>query len=440
MICKEKLDGWFVLQLILIVFACLTGCGGERTAVSDTRYTVPAPDSCTDEPDHRYFVSLPEQIPTDREIPLIITIDPHGDGYLAVQKFAGSLTGGIQAVIAGSQKIRNNYEGFEASLKNLFNDINAKYPVDPGKLIIAGMSGGARMAWYYGINNKVKGVIMFGAGPGRIPEGVSTTRLYAVSGTRDFNFMEQYAQLFYGMSAENDYFTDFFRGTHEWPPARNIYESVVYILRYQQDVDKSVLEDLSGKFLSEYDSLLQVNDLFFAGKALEKAWYFAPEEKDKERISGQIGTFKNMHAFTGYQDRFGSFLRKEIKLKQAYAERLNDPDTAWWRQEIGSLKSNINTCPDSMQADYLYRIKGFLGIILYAKINELLRQDFAGARLNKMLAIYEQVEPVSPDLFYFKALVQHRAGNEREAQELLNQAIKRGFSDTERIRQDFGGV
>lgn len=439
MICGSKLNEFYLWQIILVSFTLMTGCSGDRTVLPEVSYTDPAPDSCISDPGHRYFISMPERIDAGHKLPLIIAIDPHGDGQHAVKKFAGSLTG-IPAIIVGSGKIRNNYEGFEASIIALRDEVQARYPVDPERFIIAGFSGGARMAYYFGMNHKVCGIIMYGAGPGRVPAGAMTKRLYAVSGTRDFNFMEQYVPPFSAMNGGVDYFTDYFRGTHEWPPSGNIYESVVYVLRDSPDMDESVLKDITDRFLNEYDSLLKANDLFFAGKALEKAWHFVPGTKDKEKITEKIDAFKKMPAFTEYQEKFESFLSREIKLKQAYAGRLSDPDTAWWRREVSSLQNNLGNCTDSMQADYFYRLKGFTGIILYSQINDLLRQGIVNEQVWKLLVIYEQAEPVSADLFYFKALVQHLTGHDREARELLDEATKRGFSDPERIKRDFIGM
>lgn len=423
----------FILSVLITIPGCNTGSGIRYVSYRD-----PVLDSCVNEPGHRYYISMPVNLDAGKKIPLIIAIDPHGDGLLAVRNFTGALKG-IPAVIAGSERLKNNYDGFEQSITSLVGEVSAKYPVDPDRIIVAGFSGGARMAYYYGMNHKVYGIIMYGAGPGRLPQDFGQRRLYAVSGTKDFNFMEQYSPLFSGMNDKPDYVTDFFRGTHEWPPSTNIFESVAYVLRDGQGTEESVLENMADVFLSEYDSLSGANDLFFAGKALEKAWHFVPGTKSKERVSAKIDVFKKMPGFIDYQQKFESYLHKEIKLKQAYAGRMNDPDTAWWHQEIISLHNNISSCPDSMQADYYYRIKGFVGIIFFSQINDLLKKGVFNEQVRKLLYIYEQAEPGSPDLFYFKALVQHRTGHEKEAQALLAAAIKRGFSDHERMIQDFGG-
>jgi predicted esterase len=395
----------YALTVVLIVFL-LPGCQKTTKGVQPVHYTEPVQDSCREEQDHHYIISEPENIAAQQKLPLILVIDSHGDGKLAAEKFSEALVD-IPAIIAGSEKIRNNYQDFESSLSHLEEDLLAKYPADPEKVIIAGFSGGARMAYYYGISHKVLGIIMFGAGPGRSIRESGWKRMYMVSGTRDFNFMEQYSQSFAGFSNEHDYMADFFRGSHEWPPAENIYESVAYVLEDDPDFPESTRVRIAEKMLTEYDGLLESNDLFLAGKALEKAWMFSPDKKRKSRISQMMEAFKNRPEWFDYNRNFEGYLQKEMRLKQAYMDKLADPDTSWWKKEIQSLNQNILSCSDPAREDFLYRLKGFIGILLYSQISTQLKQNLDTDKLDRLLVIYELAEPGSPDLIKFKQQVQH---------------------------------
>ncbi len=399
----------YALPVILILFL-VPGCQHTRTGEPTVRYIERALDSCKKEQDHHYIISEPVNIPAQQKLPLILVIDPHGDGKLATEKFSEALVD-IPAVIAGSEKIRNNYLDFVPSLSHLEDDVLAKYPADPDKVIMAGFSGGARMAYYYGMSHKVLGIIMFGAGPGRSIGETGSQRVYMVSGTRDFNFMEQYSPPFAGLSNKHDHMADFFRGSHEWPPLENIYESVAYVLKDEPDFPESMRVRIAEKMLTEYDNLLESNDLFLAGKALEKAWIFSPDTKGKSRISQMIDDFKELPGWIDYNRKFEGYLQKEMGLKQAYMDKLTDPDTSWWKKEIQSLNQNILSSSDPMKEDFLYRIKGFIGIILYSQINSILQNDLYTNELDRLLFIYELAEPESPDLIKFKDQVQHLSAN-----------------------------
>ena len=369
-----------------------------------TGFTEPILDSCKMEPDHQYYLVRPDLLNSGQKFPLVIVIDPHGDAYSAIQKFKDALKD-IPIIVAGSKKLRNNYTGFEVSLKNLNNDLLAKYPVDPEKVVVAGFSGGARMALYYGMMNPVKGIIMFGAGPGQQMEGFEQKQIYGVSGTRDFNYIEQYRPLFQDIGAKNNYICDYFRGTHGWPPERYIREAVVFCLREGSESFRALSLELSEKFLEESDSLQKENELFFAGKALEKAWYFAEGNPQQKTLSRKINTFRSNPDWMAYQGKIESLLRTENKMKHLYAEHLVDPDTIWWSKELNSLFTQIEVCPDPAEKDYYYRLKGFLGIYLYSKIKALLNEKSSGDIMGRLIWIYEQVEPDSKDLEQFKIML-----------------------------------
>jgi len=393
--------------LLLLLFP--SGCNNTGSQEHPVQYMIPVVDSCDAEPDHLYAISLPDHITARQRLPLILLIDPHGDGKLAVDKFTAALTD-IPAVIAGSDKIRNNDPGFMSSMEHLAGDVQTKYPVDPDQVIVAGFSGGARMAYYFGMNHNVLGIIMYGAGPDRSARDAGTRKMYLVSGTRDFNFMEQYLPPFQGLYEPRNYLPDFFRGGHEWPPAEYIYESVAYVLKDEADFPAFIPLQISERMLTAYDSLKESNQLFFAAKALEKAWVFTADPKQKSRLARQINEFNGMSGWIQYNRNFESSLQQELRLKQTYVDKLADADTTWWKNEIQGLNNRIQSTSDPETEDLLYRLKGFIGIILYSQINSLLQNERPSPALDRLLTIYELAEPESEDLARFKEQVRQLHG------------------------------
>ncbi|MDX2432125.1 MAG: hypothetical protein QNK35_14405 [Bacteroides sp.] len=391
----------FLPQIVLVLASvALFSCNVDRRKTMPGTFTDPSLEKCIMEPDHSYYVCLPDQLPSGQKIALLIVIDPHGDGLTAMQKFKEALKD-LPVVIAGSQKLRNNYSGFEVSLENLKNDLLTKYPADPQQIIVAGFSGGARMAYYYGMKHPVHGIIMFGAGPGQAGVLGQQKKIYAVSGTRDFNFSEQYRPLFNDMQKRTNYVNDYFRGIHTWPPESYIRESVVFCLKEDSPPFKVSSQKYSKAFLSEAESLEGENDLFFAGKALEKAWYFATGNQQKS-LPGKIEAFKSNPQWTAYQNKFEALLKSEEQKKSYYVQKLADPDTSWWSNELSTLLKQIDLSSDPAETDYYYRLKGFLGIYLYSQINGLLQNQPSSEIIHRLLWIYEKVEPDSEDLKKFK--------------------------------------
>ena len=379
----------------------LPGCKGDREITKSLAFTDPVLETCIMESDHHYYAILPDQIPSGQKIPLLMVIDPHGDGLTTINRFKNALEG-LPLVIAASNKVENNYSGFEASLENMKNDLLTKYAVDPRFIIVSGFSGGARMAYYYGLNSPVHGIIMFGAGPDQHRGPVPNKPIYAVSGTRDFNFSEQYRPLFRDFQKIPPYLSDYFRGTHSWPPESYILEAVVFCMMQDSDIFRELAGKHARSFLMEADSLEKAKDLLFAGKALEKAWYFAAGDQ-KKALTGQIDAFKNNPEWKAYQGKIDSLLKSEEKMKYFYAEHLVDPDTVWWNGALNHLKSQMNFSQDSLEKDYYYRLKGFLGIYLYSQINTFLQKQGPGDLTLRLIRIYEELEPDSEDLKKFKA-------------------------------------
>lgn len=401
-VCMKKGMPFLPLLIALMIgISVSNGCRSGGGATPAVVLTEPSPDSCQLEPDHRYYISLPKHIHSRQTLSLVIVIDPHGDGLTAMQKFRGALRG-FPVIIAGSEKLRNNDDGFEASLKNLHLDLLKKYPADPERVIVAGFSGGARMALYYGLKNPVKGMIMFGAGPGQLPASLQGKQIYAVSGTRDFNFIEQYRPVFSEFRNSSDYVNDYFRGIHTWPPERYLREAVVFCLREDTEPFHSVSHDLSYEFLEESDSLLNTDDLLFAGKALEKAWYFATEPLQQKALLDRISAFENNKEWIATQKELETYLSTEQNTEKGYAEKLSDPNMQWWSGELDSLFARITESGDPVEKDYYYRLKGFLGIYLYSRINQVLRAKDSTSLPDRLLEIYERVEPQSEDLVSFK--------------------------------------
>jgi hypothetical protein len=85
--------------------------------------------------------------------------------------------------------------------------------------------------------------------------------------------------------------------------------------------------------------------------------------------------------------------------------KLADADTTWWKKEIQGLNNRIQSTSDPETEDLLYRLKGFIGIILYSQINSLLQDQRPSPELDRLMMIYELAEPESEDLARFKEQV-----------------------------------
>jgi hypothetical protein len=116
-----------------------------------------------------------------------------------------------------------------------------------------------------------------------------------------------------------------------------------------------------------------------------------------------INSFSQEQDWIACRQELETYLKQEVTIKEMYARKLADPDMEWWDNELNSLLSKIRNGTDPVETDYYYRLKGFLGIYLYTRINQLLRTRNSSELLDRLMQIYERVEPQSEDLDHFRS-------------------------------------
>ncbi len=389
---------------------------------------------CTADTANKYNILLPENMGQGQgfALPLVIALDPHGDGKLAVEKFRTAVEF-FPCIVAGSDLVKNNFPGFDKAIAQLQSELQNKYPVDAQSVIIAGFSGGARMAYYYSLNHPLKGLIMCGAGPGKQMPSCS---IYAISGMGDFNFGEQYRQPEIKSFNDDQFTSDYFYGPHEWPPSQHLSDALLFLFRDDAGM-KNIRLKRSHELMNEADSLQKSGDYLMAWKALEKAYKIALSKSEKDKAAEQArALLKNKDFLQGIQ-ALESNLQTEVSVEQSYAQRSLSEDFKWWKNELDALNKNLETYKSGLKAVHYQRIKGFIGILLFSRINKMIHEDPANPQLLNLLETYAYAEPDNPDVWYFNALHAYQNGDRKSCTEYLQKSIKLGFSDEARMKEDF---
>jgi len=149
----------WVLSLLVILLLC-NGMGSCGNASSNTAtiLAVQCSDHCISDTSNSYEVFVPERKKADKSLPLLVILDPHGNGKSALQKFRMA-TERYPAVLVASNLVKNNLADYDEVIQELIDDVRGKYPI--GKVVfISGFSGGARMAIGYAMNHSVNGLLL----------------------------------------------------------------------------------------------------------------------------------------------------------------------------------------------------------------------------------------------------------------------------------------
>jgi hypothetical protein len=418
--------------MIAIPFSC-----SQEGNFLDTNESFYRQDTCTENTGHTYELYIPGNARACSQLPLIIILDPHGNGKSAIERFIPA-SENYKCMLAASNYVKNNFNGYLDEISLLLNDIQEKYPTN-GKIFVAGFSGGARMALSFGQRNIVNGVIACGALATRNQIITIRAPVYAMTGMQDFNFIETAQYIFQPENAPGNLNIELTDELHEWPSPNELNNAVAYMIlsddvgnRKCMNVQK-VTHELTEKRKKEIENLKKKGN-FLSAMLITKNMAHLHNEEIVNHFQPMLNSLEFSPELNEELNRLRESIRFELSVREAYMNALLTENLPWWKNEINSLNSNIKKDRDHFRNLAYKRIKAFLGIMCYTVTGKTIRSgDMKNAE--KLLAVYRFLEPTNPDMFYFHALYFKKKGNLNTAGEFLQKAIDAGFSDRELIEQ-----
>jgi predicted esterase len=359
-------------------------------------------ETCQSNPKHTYQIFVPEVDTSFRQIPLLISIDPHGDGKLAVNGFKEAAQK-YQVIIVGSNLIKNNDLNYISEIDELVADVKKRYPV--GKILfVGGFSGGARMAIGYAVDHAISGVIAYGAlAPAKQLAGLKC-RVFAVTGTDDFNFVEAAQFVIDPQQMPSNLLIETTNATHEWPSKSIMQQSLGYMLLSTMPPGtpaekKKMVQEYTTQQKNRIDNLMKTSNYIQAALITRNLFQFSYFEREGAFFS----LFDQISNDTNYQqqvDRLSRSVQFEEKVRNGFYSDILEKDSVWWRQDVDFLNSKIETEKDEFMMMAYKRIKGFLGIFCYSMCDRFANEKDT-AKLEKVLIVYRITEPKNPDMLQF---------------------------------------
>jgi len=394
---------------------------------------------CSNDSLNTYYEYIPTKYSIAKKWPVIFCFDPHGDGFSPLDSIK-EIAEKFGFILIGSNTISNSTQNIDQTLSVLFDDVFKKYSIDNRRVFICGFSGGARIALSAAINlNKINGIIMCGAGITQpLPELNKLLNVYLVVGNQDFNYREVVNSNNFFNTSYN-YHIEVFNGQHRWPPEHELHKAILWLLF--NDMRKSFIEkdyDLINLFYNQSISNLKnyENDKQFvkAYNAAKNGFDFLKDLHNTKVFQKKMKKLIKEKAFKEEKNKISSIFYKENLLQDQYLNSYLTKDTAWWKNELKSIENIYNSEKDEEMRALYKRILSFLGIAGYSLTKQyIVNHDFITA--NKVILIYEIIEPDNPDCLFFKAILKYKSGNNKEAQELFKQAKNKGFNDINLTRQ-----
>ena len=181
------------------------------------RGTITDPVRCADDPAQTYALFLPSTYSPERQWSLLFAFHPAARGRLMVEKYQAAAEQ-YGYIIAASNNARNGPHAVSAAAAQAMStDVGRRFSIDPRRVYLTGMSGGARVAMGIALaGNNIAGVIASSAGyPDSQPRGSVPFPVFGTAGTEDFNYIEM---RLLDRKLSSPHFLAVFQGGHTLPP------------------------------------------------------------------------------------------------------------------------------------------------------------------------------------------------------------------------------
>jgi hypothetical protein len=193
---------------------------------------------------------------------------------------------------------------------------------------------------------------------------------------------------------------------------------------FQENINEKTIKSI----LNKKDSLISAQEYLMAFKVLEKA-YKTCDEDYKEIFLSELNMMNNNQSTKTFFLSFEEILKMEIARHQDYYRCLFTKDINWWLDAIKKIDARTKGAEDSLITYSFLRTRAYLGILLYSVTNAAVHEQRDNSLIEKLLILYENLEPENPDVFYFNALNALRHNNIPLCLRYLEQSKDLGFSD-----------
>lgn len=439
----KKLKWFEVIQMnkvfCILVLSCglFSSCHGAEKPIRTT-HAVMRTDSCLSDSHNRYEVYIPERAKVDDTLPMLLILDAHGAGRFALKKFILAANQ-YHLLLVASDVVKNDVPNYVGIIETMVQDVRQKYPVN-NVIFIAGFSGGARMALGFALTHSVNGLLLSGALAD--PKELQSLHcpVISISGMDDFNFIETAQYLFPIKNMPSNLKIELTHASHDWPDSLLLADEVGF-LRFSGMSDHSSLSQKADLHVYEQKQQKRMDALIGQDNFLQAVLiaHNMASTFPFDTVTVFNNTYSTLTSNPNFQHdltQLRQSLEDEMNLRQFYLNSLLTQDKSWWQSQINHLQQNIISGKDSYIRDMYKRVKAFLGIVCYSAAQQAVHSNDDVA-LEKILIVYRLLEPHNPDMFYFSAFIPYRKGDDKTTLFLLKQALVAGFSDQNRLKEDF---
>ena len=373
-------------------------------------------------------------------LPVIYFFDPHGSGSLPLRTYRQlANTYGFILIGSNNSKNGNNWDLTETIWQTLFDDTKKRLNINLQRIYTAGFSGGAKVAGYVALQHpEIKGVIANGAG---LPDGAPADNygfsLTALAGEGDMNMTELVAINAAFDKTSTRHRIIVFNGKHEWAPEATMDKA---FSGFQFDamrskllpVNKTLINGFTTSSKNSIDKNYKENLLVKAVAQCTLAVSLLQGLEDVSWFEQKAATITSMAAYKQQLQSQQQLLEKEQQIKAQYMQQFQQGDMPYWTKTISDLQAKAKALTG--EGAMYQRLLAYLSLAFYSYSNQLIKSNQNdGAQY--FVTLYKMADPTNSEAWYFSAILQARKNEVAGVESDLLQAVKYGFTDKDRLRQ-----
>jgi len=398
---------------------------------------------CSDDPSQIYAIYLPTKYDSSKKWPIIYFFDPHGVGNLPVILYK-DLAEKYGFILAGTYNSENgmSWENTEKAARAFMKDTRMLLSLDNNRLYTFGFSGGAMVASMVAITEGgIAGVVACGGSlPGDHPPLKQPFSYISFVGNKDFHYVpaEQLDKLLDSTSLSHQLVV--FDGKHQWPPVSCIGRAFQWLdadaMRTKAiPVNDSIVKSIIDEFVNEAETWHKKGNILQEYYTYKKLINFLRNVSDISEFTSKVKQIESTETLKEYFANETRLETDELQQMDDFRAHLSQMDEDWWNTKISGMEKRIKKDTTSPEALETQRMLGYLSLAIYMGADgEFKSGNYQAA--SYFVGLYAIVDPSNPEHSYLSACLDMVNHNSAKVLEMLNDAVRLGFSDSKRLQQD----
>jgi hypothetical protein len=445
------------LGLMIAALAFLSSCGGNNTHTNtkdvpgtpivsyDTSLksgVITEKIICKSDGNVSYALYLPSAYKAGTDYPVIYLFDPHADGLLPITKYK-DLAEQYGYILIGSNNSKNGvaWDVINQTIKTMMDDSQSRLSIDRNRIYTAGFSGGSRVASSVAIyDGGIRGVIGCSAGFPQLNKQLENKfDFIGIAGNEDFNMTEmKNLDRSLETSGMRHQFI-IFNGIHEWCPV-DIFKEAFEWIQINEMKDKMI--PVNNGMIDEIKSsyLKQIKESEAIGKKYDALILYKRLISYLDGIENVVTYKKSMDSLNNSPDVKNILQlkeeseKKESAMQQEYASEFATKDLNWWTNEVRQL-NGVSKQGNSDTYLMNKRLLGFLSLVAYSNANNALNSNQL-EKAEMFIKLYAIIDPPNNEHSYMAAVLYAKRNEIDKVFISLNEAVKLGFEDIDRLQND----